>query len=349
VLLVDDWDTVTETLLNARQQHLLDRLVAVVKRAHERELRVVVAGPRSTAGGALTGVFSQRLLLLPADPIDLAMAGLSSRVVPPDAPPGRALEVASGREVQVAVPARVFEQCIQRTDFGAGSLPTPVPELPEHVELEGLPSEPATVVIGMGADGPVGLVLRPGQRRVAVLGRAASGRSTALTAIAAGLRRLGRTVALVSPEGRAPVAGITSFGPHDVDALVTLRRDHPSVAVLVDDADDLAGTPIEPVLTEIARLADADDGFVAVAATTRHAADRPASLAGQVAAGGCGLLLGSLDPRGEQVLGARGLVPHGNHPGRGHLVRDGSAEVVQVAWFRLETSGATNGPSGSSD
>lgn len=127
------------------------------------------------------------------------------------------------------------------------------------------------------------------------------------------------------------MAGGTALAAQDADALVALRADQPTLAVLVDDAERLAGTPIEAVLAEIARLVDDDLGFVAVASTVREVTDRPRALAGTVAASGCGLLLGRRQPGDEYAFGVRGLVPYPNFPGRAHLVRHGLAEVVQLA------------------
>ena len=68
-----------------------------------------------------------------------------------------------------------------------------------------------------------------------------------------------------------------------------------------------------------------------MATTVREVTDRPHGLAGRVGAAGCGLLLGRRQPGDEHALGARGLVPYRDCPGRAHLVRDGVAEVVQLA------------------
>jgi len=348
LLLLDDWDRVTERLIDTRQQPLLDTLSALVKRGHDYALRAVVAGPRSTTAGPLTGVFAQRLLLLPADPVDLALAGLSQHAVPTNPPPGRALDIASAREVQLAFPgagaagdkrtaylkglgARLGEYyCPTPTE----SLPVPVGQLPAHVSQDELPCVPGRLVVGVGSAGPTGFRLEAGQRRVAVLGTVGSGRTSALATLAAGLIRLGHPVAAVSPARTLVLPGVTALAPTDVDALVALRQDQPTLAVLVDDTERLAGTPIEAVLAEIARLVDDDRGLVAVASTVREVADRPRGLAGTVAADGCALLLGRRQPSDEAALGLRGLVPFPAFPGRAHLVRHRRVEVVQLAEAR---------------
>ncbi len=311
-------------------------------------MRAVVTGTRSAASGPLSGVFAQRLLLLPADPVDLAMAGLSTRVAPANPGPGRALEPASGREIQIAVSGPgpslgertaylkgLSERLVpDQASAPAGLLPSTVPALPERVGLDHLQQVSGLLAVGVGFDGAAGFRLATGQRRVAVLGPAGSGRTSALAILASGLIRLGYPVATVSPGGAPVMPGVTGVAPADVDALIALRHDRPNLAVLVDDAERLAGTPIEAVLAEIARLVDHDLGFVGVASTVREAVDRPRGLAGIAAAGECALLLGRRQPGDEHALGLRLLVPFSDCPGRAHLVRHGLAEVVQLAHVR---------------
>ena len=345
VLLLDDSDRVAETLVEARQQPLLDALVALVKRGHDHELRAAVTGPRSVTSGPLAGAFAQRLLLLPADPVDLAMAGLSTRAVPSNAAPGRALDIASAREVQVAVPgvgAAGGERTAYLTELGArlgkrygatprDSRPVPVAQLPaarlaRRARQCGWAAGRRRGVRWPGrvpAGGWPAASRRPRRRRLGAHQRAGDPRGRPEPVRPPG--------GFVSPAGASVMAGVTALGAQDVEALVALRQDQPTLAVLVDDAERLAGTPIEAVLAEITRLVDDDHGFVAVASTVRDVAERPRGLAGAVAASGCGLLLGRRQPGDEHAFGVRGLVPYPDRPGRAHLVRHGVVEVVQLA------------------
>ncbi len=347
VLLVDDWEAVAQALQDARQPALLDALVALVRRGHQHRLRAVVTGAR--VASSLTGAFGQRLLLQPADPVDLALAGVPVRTACGAVPPGRAIDVGWRRQVQLALaaaPATLAEgsddaaPAAGSPSGGSRLAPPAVSRLPLRVSREQLVATDGVVTVGVGPQGPVGFRLEQGQRRVALLGRRGSGRTTALGTLALSLLRLGFPVAALSPADTDRREGWTLLGrladvpvlrPDDVEDLVALRREHPTLALLVDDTDQLSGTRAETVVTEIARLVDQDRGFVAAASHPREAVERPGGLAGTLAGTSCGVLLGQLQPGDALALGVRELVPHGGSPGRAHIVQGGAAEVVQLA------------------
>jgi S-DNA-T family DNA segregation ATPase FtsK/SpoIIIE len=118
---------------------------------------------------------------------------------------------------------------------------------------------------------------------------------------------------------------------HDVDRLVGARRASPDLVVLVDDAERLAGLPIEAVLLEIARRVDEDRGIV-IAATAALALDsRIGVLATELARAHTGVVL--WPAAGSAVLGP-GSGGSGNPPripGRGVLVSPRGVERIQVA------------------
>jgi S-DNA-T family DNA segregation ATPase FtsK/SpoIIIE len=117
--------------------------------------------------------------------------------------------------------------------------------------------------------------------------------------------------------------------PADLGRLVEARREHPDLVVLVDDAERLAGLPIEPVLLEIARRVDEDRGVV-VAATSTVAFDaRVGALAQDLALARTGLLL--QPSAGTRMLGATVIGETARLPGRGVLATRGATHVVQVA------------------
>ncbi len=348
VLLVDDWERVVDALERARATALSDQLLALARRGSDARLSLVVTGARGLLSGQVAGALTRRVLLLPADPIDVTLLGVPASVVPEHPPVGRAIDAATHAEVQVAAVAAdpTPQRCAAYLRDLAATLPTPpagtgpvpVPELPRQLARRDLtPEQPDGVaIIGSDGLGPVGFAPGRGDRRIAVLGGRASGRSTALAALAAGLIELGRPVAVVA--AATPTVGAIGWPaaaevlrPDELDRLVALRRAHPSLAVLVDDAARLAGDPIETVLQEVLRLVDEDDGVIAVAATPAHVGESFRGLLAQVAGAGTGLLLGALGYGEEAALGLRRPVPTEELPGRGLLVRHGRATAVQVA------------------
>jgi len=201
------------------------------------------------------------------------------------------------------------------------------------------------IVVGV-RDGdlePVGFSPRTGERRILVLGPPGSGRTSALVTLALGFRANGHPVAVVglglrpwpgagtaSTDGDAVLA-LSGAQPADLDRVVEARRRHPDLVVLVDDAERLAGLPIEPILLEIARRADEDAGVVIAATTTLAVEGRTGALAAELGRAHTGLVLWPVP--GSAVLGmaTAGLARPARLPGRGMLVTPRGADQVQVA------------------
>jgi S-DNA-T family DNA segregation ATPase FtsK/SpoIIIE len=340
VLLVDDWDRVCEELDRARAGVLRDRLTALLRRGPRERLALCLTGGRASLSGSIGQLVPRRLLLLPAEPVDLAMAGLSAKAVPQHPAPGRGIDLADGSEVQLAsvVAEPTAVRCTAYLQNVARNLPPrqgdsqaiTVPTLPETATLNGLARRPDVLVVGTDGRDAVGFEPERGERRIAVLGSRSSGRTTALQTLAAGLIHAGHRVALIA-SGPGRDAGPSTFGIDDVDALVALRQAHPDLAVLVDDAERVADSKLDAVLREIVRLVDEDCGLVIVASTVTDVLRNPRSLAAQVAGPGVGLLLGKNAPGDEAALGLRGTLWEEDQPGRAHLVRAGQATPIQVA------------------
>jgi len=190
-------------------------------------------------------------------------------------------------------------------------------------------SPPGRLDIATDGHGPVGFELAQGRRQVAVVGESGSGRSTALAALAAALRRHGREVSVL--EGRRLNTCTAAAAAAELERFVAHRKAHPHLAVLVDDAARLVGTPWDDVLAEVARLVDEDDGFLALAVTPAEVARSPRGIVATVLQAETGLLLGHLDRGAERLLGCRGPLVTEAIPGRGYLVHQGRATAVQVA------------------
>ena len=328
VLLVDDLEQVLDSL-GSPFPHVRDGLVSLLRHGVVG-LTIVAGGGRALLTGSTAAGFSRRLLLLPADPVDLTLVGLRPGTVPAHAPPGRAVDPGSGLCVQLGLASPV-DMPLSRTDPNGLAGQTSrsavtVPALPRSTSFDHHAARDALPVATDGRDS-VGFDLARGHRRIAVVGESGSGRSTALATLAAALRSHGREV--VALDGRRLDAAASAGA--ELERFVARRKAHPDLAVLVDDAARLAGTPWDDVLAEVSRLVDEDDGFLAVAATPAEVARSPRGIVATVLTAETGLLLGHLDRGTERILGCRGPLVTEAIPGRGYLVHQGRATAVQVA------------------
>ena len=298
-------------------------------------VRAVVTGGRELLSGKVSSLMSHRLVLHLADRGDASLAGVSPAVSAERAVPGRAHHVPGGHAVQVALPGDVVAPSRPETSTGEAATPWRVVPLPDEVPLDALPDpagEQATIGIGGCGTDPV-VWETPGARRLLVCGPPRSGRTTTLATLARRALQQGHPVALVGGADLATDAGLescTRVDPEDREGLIALRRRHPDLAVVVDDADRVEDAPVADVLSEITRRADADRGLVLVSTTTQLAATRVRGLVAEVARSRAGVLL-QPGTRGDgDALGLR-VPPLPRVPGRGYLIAHGRAEEVQVA------------------
>lgn len=356
LLLVDDWDLVTHDLDSVDHGVLTERLVSLLREGSTVGLRAAVTGDRGLLHGRLSSLFTERLVLRLADPTDAVLAGLSRTAVPVTQPPGRAVLCSDGAEVQLAlcptgqlpvVAARHQEPWRVQAPH---QRPLRVDPLPSRVALGGLwddalagdPLDPRQVVVGVGGDDlhPVGLDPDRDGPLWLVAGSTRSGKSTALRTLGEGLLRAGRPVALVSTRP-GPLdrlrdrPGVVSWSStDDPETAAAAWRTHPGLAVLVDDADQLLDTTVEPVLRDLARAARQGHGLVVCAAGTSSLLTQYRGVAVEVARSQVGLLL---SPRGMADGELFGLAPGRRHvapdrlPGRGLLVTADGPVEVQVA------------------
>lgn len=358
VLLVDGWESLVEALGAIDYGRPVQDLLQLVRDGTSAGFRVAVTGERALLAGQLSGLLTTRLVLRVSDPMELALAGIPARAVPTRQPPGRAVHARDHREIQIAVlgddptdgaQSAALEQIgrdVQgrRRSVDARTLPTPVRPLPMLVSLTALEEDPRWrakrdhVVVGIGAGdlAPVGFDVAAGQRRILVVGPSRSGRSTALTVMVRSLAAGGRPVALIGGSRELAVVTTVTRGsvhtldPGGVDDLVALRRRHPDLAVVVDDAERLVGTALEPVLREICRLVDEDDGVVVAATSPPGMAAQPRGWHAELARARTGVLLCPTPADGD-LLGVRVGRPGERLPGRGILVRAGESRFIQVA------------------
>ena len=252
---------------------------------------------------------------------------------------GRAIRADDGLEVQVARPAE-GDLAASAAELAAAAPPPQRPpaavgSLPVQLSVVELPVggriDDRRVVVQFAlsdlALAPVGLTFHHGEHAL-VLGPPRTGRSTALAAIGAAARSAGAEVVVVAdrPGDLAEMLGVRAVAP---DSLAEVADGSARRLVLVDEADRV-GDP-SGVLARLASVRDGCDHLVA--ATT---ADRLRSSYGhwlhEMRSCRTGVLFrpGPLD---ADLLGAvlpprLSLAPV---PGRGLIVADGMAAVVQVA------------------
>ncbi len=348
LLVVDGWDRLVAAS-DVLAGGPADRLVALLRDGAACGLGAVVTGDRSALVGRLPPLAAEVLVLRLADPVDAALVGLRRADLPRHPPPGRAVRARDGVELQVAHPGTAPGGAELRAavEEVAACRPAHAPERHRPIRIQGLPTvlswpqvaDPPVWCIGVGGDDarPVALDPAVAGRRLLVAGPPGSGRTTAVAALAHAAMAAGRAVAIVT-EPAAPLAAhllahgaLAAATAYDLDPLVAARRAHPRLVVLVDDADLMVGSPAEPVLQEIGRLVDRDDGVLVVAVSPATLLTQLRGPAVDVARRQRGLLLG---PRGAADAAVFGVtVPRGlaGHRGRGLLVTGPRAIEVQVA------------------
>jgi S-DNA-T family DNA segregation ATPase FtsK/SpoIIIE len=340
VVLIDGWESLTEALDDFDQGELTDNLLRLLRDGLSAGVRVVVSGGRSVATGRLAGLLQSRLVLDMPDPLDLALAGISPSAAAVRRPPGRAYDVRDEAEVQLAIADDGTEELTRRWGSppdGAG--PWRVMPLPEVVDSDRVPAGgPDSLLVGLGGDdlAPLGYDLTRDERRIVVAGPPRSGRSTALGTVASRLLAAGRVVTVIATR-RSPLTewvggpSLHVLHPGEVDRFIELRRAHPDLGIVVDDAEGLDGSPIETALVEATRLVDQAAGVVVIAVDSRHASAAFRGIVPEVARGGTGLLLQPTTPADGDLFRIRVEPSATRRPGRGLHVSDGVATGIQVA------------------
>ncbi|WP_137122604.1 FtsK/SpoIIIE domain-containing protein [Segeticoccus rhizosphaerae] len=103
VIMVDDWDAFTETYDEVDAGRPVEAMHQLLREGPSVGLRVVLTGGRSVLLSRTASLVPQRFCLRMADEGDLLLAGLPAASVPGRLPPGRALRVGDGAELQIAV------------------------------------------------------------------------------------------------------------------------------------------------------------------------------------------------------------------------------------------------------
>ncbi len=358
VVLIDGWEGLVSSYERVDSGRPVDTLLGLLRQGAAVGLRAVVTGDRSTLTGRLPSLVPHRLILRMADPMDYALAGLAPRQIPESMPPGRGLIPGEPPiEAQVALlggdpagPAQVAE--LARLAALATTRAAGTPAIRRPLRVEALPDTlpyaaaaamvvpgagPLWALVGVGGDqlSTVGIDLGADGRSFVVAGPPRSGRSTALATMSRWYVERGIPVLVVAPP-RSPVcdvAGVSeAFGPADAGALQAAISaiDGPLVLV-VDDAEALLDSPVEPVLcAALQRATDRPWGMV-LAGSTEALTRTYRGVTMEARKSRAGLLLCPSGPLDGDVLGVR--LPRGleTRVGRGVLAVRGRLTPVQVA------------------
>ena len=345
LVVVDGWEQLVDALPPASSEDVVGRLLGVFRDGGAVGVVGAVAGGRSLLQPRWAAVAGRTFLVGAVDALDAAVTGLRAADLPRDPPAGRAIRVHDRREVQFTSPStddpqRVASAAGPRPAVGAAWRLLPLPAVARR---RGAPG-PAAGLGGEGVEEAPGLAVgvsgpsleewswRPSHlgRRLLVAGPAGSGRSNTLRVLSQSALTAGRPVLVVTdPVGHRRFPGATVVDPTDIGTLVEVRRRHPHLLLLVDDADRLDDADVLPVLREVVELVDRDRGLVAVATTTTSLAGRFRGLDVDVARHRAGILLMPTPADGD-LLGSRRLDEVPRVPGRGVVVGSGRATEIQV-------------------
>ncbi len=356
VLLVDGWETIEDAFESMDHGGPTEDLIRLLRDGPSAGISLAIAGGRALTSGRVASLLQQRLVLAMGDPLDLTLAGVSPGQLPDRPQPGRAVDPLDGCQVQLAhagtspepddqdhaVSMAATVSTLEYAALPPEVLPWRLLAPPDLVTLGELEqpvggSALGVVPVGIGGDTHELLGFQPStQRRILVAGPPRSGRSTALAVLAHQLSRQGRTVAVVAPGSFAlgrpqGIRGAHVLGATDSEAFIALRRETPDLAVLVDDADTLDGSPIASALLEMARLVDTAGGLIAAAVDLHRASGLYRGLVPEVALHATGLLLGARTPTDGEIFRMRVEPDTRRLPGRGLIVADGTATPIQVA------------------
>ena len=282
LLMLDRWEGFTATLGEVEGGALTDAVLGLLREGASVGVHVVITGDRSLTSARLSSLTESKVVLRLADPGDVSLVGLHPRDLPEDQPPGRAVTVDSGHEVQTAlltpdVSGQAQAASLERRARLARERFADVPAHRRPFRVDGLPPafglSDALALVGPAAGGlflPFGvggddlslvgvdLAVTPA---AVVAGPARSGRSTLLCFLARALLAQGAAVVLAAPRP-SPLRDLA--GLPGVRALLTeadapleqweqaLAGDGP-VVVIVDDGEGLRDSPAGPLLAAVAQ------------------------------------------------------------------------------------------------
>ena len=345
VLAVDNFTGFTAAFDAAMDTWVKDMLYRVIAEGPSVGIISVLTGSRQSAVPlAILGTIPNKLVLRMADPLAAATLGLRS--VPADMPDGRAIHVATKRDVQIALPHRDgIAAAVADLDLAEQSRrggPVAIEQLPVEVktatvdEALTIGDEAWFIPVGIGDTrlDAVGFPLAAGDH-ILIAGEPRTGRSTTLAGIAEMVVSANRGVTVTAIAlRRSPLRDVPGIhrvvtDPADLcDVLTPLHQAPGRHLVLIDDADAVDDPG---VLKELAGGRRPD--LHVIAAGRRDLKTVYNHWAKDLCRSRIGLWLRP-SPGLDGDLWSTPLprhIPNGLPPGRGYLIGDGCVELVQVA------------------
>ncbi len=358
LLLIDWWEGYVSAFENYDYGRLIDSLVQILREGSAVGLRAVATTDRIALLGQTGAAFSNKMVFRMTDRDDANLADIPARSLPNHQPAGRVMYDAKPNplEAQVALlaedpsglaqasairqlaaqardryPRPPREQRPLRTD----ALPSNITfEQTLALDLDFVPPSPLWVMAGAGGDelSPQGLDLNDDGPGIVVAGPGRSGRSTALLTMARSLLRAQTPILVITPR-RSPLRsldgepGVLAVLGADFEPDVLREKLNPleRYAVIIDDAELLAGAENADILERVIHTGrDTDHGMI-LAGTTADLARSysgfiPAALRSRsgvlfVDAPTDGDLFRVQLPRNAQAAGlGRALLLHGGVP-----------------------------------
>ncbi len=345
VLIIDGWDGF-QAEYELADGAVVDSVAHLLRDGPAVGLSVLLTGGRAVLSGRVASLVQHRICLRMADEMDLVMAGLRPAQVPSFMPPGRALVLPNGDELQVALPGASAEGAAQSEAIRAIARDTPPPRscppkkfvgLPERIRWEDLDAtsapSPDALVLGVGGEAaqPRWWHPDPVHGCVALIaGPPGSGRTTALQTLAAQLHDRGPLYWLACARDRHESSpGVTYLRVED-DADHVWDLLSAGFATLVIDDVELLAPPYDRLAESFLDRCAQGAGALLVAGATSDLIGSYQGVAADLRRRQSGLILQPARGDGD-LLAAH--VPHTGRvvPGRGILVHRGKGTEIQVA------------------
>ncbi|HQY97640.1 MAG TPA: FtsK/SpoIIIE domain-containing protein [Phycicoccus sp.] len=346
LVVIDEWDRLARP--GSPCADLMERLTSTCIDSRDVGFDLVTAGGPLLSGARVMRE-SRTLCLAGLDNAVLLLHGLRAQDSPAPWPPGRAV-VSDGRHHLQFAPITA-----PRVASGPwrDRLPLPIVDLPLRITMKELVEQSASThrpsgtvaLLGQGHEGPVHWDPLRWGRHLLVSGPGGSGRTTLLSTIAATLRSEGHPTILLSREMTA-IGSPTARGcsdhestssahvvvaAGDQEGLHRALADHPCAAILVDDLDTIAGTPVDLALPALIESTDARQALLVVSIRQHTLATAFRGAVPLLAQRQTAVLLAPQSRHDADPLGIKIDLPSSTPPGRGVLVVRGRQQEIQVA------------------
>lgn len=367
VVIVDGWEQFESRANPALAEVSLGpKLREVMAIGAPLGVHIVPLGGQDLLNGKVPALCSQRMLL-PFPNEDARRTHLRGGMTSPPPVPGRAIDAATGRHVQICQPEASAADLVASVtagydpaDPGLTRPPRLFPSLPSRISVEELPFPqplPSPSWIPLGVGGPdvstVGIDLfGAGPHLMFIAGPPKSGRTTAIATLARLLSRNGIDVLAIAPP-QSPLGTmlaeeegihvISQVALEDVALREAAEQFNGRYAVLLDDADRITVQAVKQsfsesptLLDEIARPAELGHRALIIAANPtpilsgqRKSLSKPSH---EILSNGTRLLLTPAKRADAREL-SMSLEPdqYFTRPaGRGHLASTGAPTLIQL-------------------